>query len=110
MTREPLRKKIREIQAEIARLGPLRPGTVYAGYSVCGKPGCRCGRAKDPVKHGPYHYVSYTFGGKSFTEFVAKKDVAKVRREVATYERLMGLVKALVACHLQRARMEKEES
>lgn len=110
MTREELQKKIRRLQREIARLGPLRPGTLYAGYSVCGKPGCRCGRAKDPVKHGPYHYLSYTFQRKSYTEFVSGKDVRKVRGEVATYERLMGLVKSLVAHHLERARMEKEES
>ena len=41
---------------------------------MCGKPECRCVRRKDPIKHGPYHYLSYTFEGKSHTggdEFAA---------------------------------------
>ena len=109
-TRRQLDREITRLQKAIAALGPLRPGTLYARLNVCGRPGCRCGRAVDPVKHGPYHYLSYTFQGKSHTEFVSEKDLAEARQQVGNYRRLRELVERLVACSLERARLAKEKS
>lgn len=107
MNEKNLQRKIDRIKGEIAGLGPLRPGTLYERRSVCGKPGCRCTRAKRPIKHGPYHYLSYTFKGKSYTEFVRAKEVAAVREEIGNYRRLMKLVKLLVDCSIKLARLRK---
>jgi len=108
MSHKQVQKKIRQIQRKLADLGPLRPGTLYERPNVCGKPGCRCKREKNPVLHGPYHYLSYTFEGKSHTEFVSQKEVPKVRQEIHNYERLVKLVKQLVKYNLQLAKLEKE--
>jgi len=110
MKSQSIGKRIERIVGEIGRLGPLRPGTVYVRESVCGKAGCRCSRAKNPVRHGPYHYVSYTFRGRSHTEFVPRGQLRRVRAEIRTYRRLMELVESLVACHLERARAARDES
>lgn len=110
MSSRRLRGEIARLQREIAALGPLRPGTLYSRPNVCGRPGCRCGRATNPVRHGPYHYLSYTFQGKSYTEFVSAKDLAKVKEQVRTYKRLRRLVERLVACNIELARLAKEES
>jgi hypothetical protein len=110
MNRQGLQRQIERIKGEIAGLGPLRPGSLYTRHSVCGKPGCRCARAKDPVKHGPYHYLSYTFQGKSHTEFVRQGQLARVQREIRTYGKLMELVGRLVTCHIELARWPEEES
>lgn len=104
-----LENKIKSIKQEISRLGPLRPGTLYERRSVCGKPGCRCSREREPVRHGPYHYLSYTFEGKSYTEFIRAKEVRRVKREIRNYHRLMELVKMLVSYSIKLARSRKEE-
>ena len=64
MSTKTFQRSIARIKREIIELGHLRPGTLYSRYSVCGKPGCRCARKRKPLKHGPYHYLSYTFAGK----------------------------------------------
>lgn len=88
MSTKPHQRSIERIKDQIAQLGPLRPGTLYTRYSVCGKPGCRCARKRKPVKHGPYHYLSCTFEGKSYTEFVPAERLQQVRTEVSNYNRL----------------------
>lgn len=108
-TRKKLHGEIARIQREMAALGPLRPGNLYSRHSVCGKPGCRCCRAEGPVPHGPYHYLSYTFKGKSHTEFVSKRDLAEVRQQVCTYKKLRRLLERLVECNIELARLPKEE-
>ena len=109
-TRRELEHEIAGIQKALASLGPLRPGSLYSRYNVCGRPGCRCGRAENPVKHGPYHYLSYTFQGKSHTEFVSAKDLAKVQEQTRTYNTLRALVGRLVECNIALARLRKEHT
>jgi hypothetical protein len=107
MTLSKLERIIQKIKKDIPSLGPLRPGTLYESHSVCGKPGCRCRREKNPVKHGPYHYLSYTFQGKSYTEFVTKEKVKAVREEVRNYKKLIELVKRLIDYSIKLARLRK---
>ena len=107
MSERHLQKRIDQIKREIVDLGPLRPGTLYTRYSVCGKPTCRCTRKKKPVKHGPYHYLSYTFEGRSYTEFVPTKRLQVVKKQVNNYDRLMRLVKMLVRSSIKQSRLRK---
>ena len=104
-----LERRVEQIKAELAGLGLARPGTLYERTSVCGKPGCRCVRKDRPVRHGPYHYLSYSFDGRSHTEFVAKSRLAEVQGEVANYERLTALVKELVATNIKLSKLRKEK-
>jgi hypothetical protein len=108
-SRRKLQAEITRTQREIAALGPLRPGNLYSRHNVCGKPGCRCCRPDNPVKHGPYHYLSYTFKGKSHTEFVSKRDLPKVTEQVRTYAEFRRLAERLVECNIALARFGKEE-
>ena len=104
-----LEAEIAMLQRGIAELGPLRPGSLYSRLNVCGKPGCRCGRPVNPVKHGPYHYLSYTFKGKSHTEFVSERDVPKVAEAVRAYKEFRRLADRLVECNIALARLRKEK-
>ena len=110
MTRDELQAKIERIKGEIAALGLLRPGSIYERENVCGRPGCQCGRKKNPIKHGPYHYLSYTFEGKSHTEFVRQGQLTRTREQIRNYEKRMRLVKELVQVSIQLARLLKDES
>lgn len=106
---QKFKKKIESIKKRIYALGDLRPGTLYTRYSVCGKPGCKCTRSKNPVKHGPYYNLSYTFQGKSHTEFIRHEEVKRIEEEIRNYEKLMKLVKELIDCSIQLSRYRKEK-
>src|SRR5919198_1516505 len=76
-----LEQRIHSIKHEIAALGDLRPGALSLQYNVCGSPSCRC-KADPPLKHGPYPQVSFTWHGKSTTQFVREDDVEEVRQQL----------------------------
>jgi hypothetical protein len=109
-TRQTLLREIGRIQQELGGLGPLRPGNLYVRRSVCGKPGCRCGRPRNPIKHGPYYYLSYTLDGKSHTEFIRAHQVAAVKLQVHHYKRLTGLVKRLIEANILLSRLPEEDA
>ena len=104
-----LEARIARIKTALATLGALRPGTLSAQYNVCGKPGCRC-KADPPQKHGPYYQVSFTWQGKSHSEFVRREDLATVRHQVGTYQRLQSLVDAWIATALELAHLQRHEA
>jgi hypothetical protein len=88
---ESLDKRIQKIKQRIAALGDLRPGAISQQYNVCGNPGCRC-KATPPIKHGPYHQLSFTWKGKSSTRFVRDEEVPQVEKQLDNYRRLRELV------------------
>ena len=101
--------KIARIKATLAALGDLRPGTLSLQYNVCGKPACRC-KARPPRKHGPYYQVSFTWQGKSQSQFVRREDVPAVRRQLRNYQRLRSLVDHWVAVALELSRLRLTEA
>lgn len=102
-----LQQRIEEIKAEITALGPLRPGTLSRQYNVCGTPGCRCKEDPDQ-RHGPYHQLSYTWNGKSRSEFVREQEIARVQEQVRTYAHLRSLVDQWVDAAIELARLERQ--
>lgn len=89
---QSLQQRIRTIQAEMAALGPIHPGSLSQQYNVCGNPACRCKDPRRPQKHGPYYQLSYTWRGKSTTRFVRPLRVEAMRAKLATYKRLRELI------------------
>ena len=80
--------------------------SLYKQYNVCGKPGCRC-KADPPQKHGPYYQVSFTWQGKSHSEFVRREDLAMVRQQLGTYQRFRSLVDTWIATALELAQLQR---
>lgn len=106
--RESLEQRIEKIKAEIAALGDLRPGAMSLQYNICGNPKCRC-KATPPIKHGPYPQVSFTWRGKSTTQFVRKEDVPEVRQQLRNYRRLRKLMQRWVTLAMQLSRRRLDE-
>jgi len=106
--RAALEQRIEEIKAEIATIGSLRPGTLSRQYNVCGTPGCRCKEDPDQ-RHGPYHQLSYTWHGRSRSEFVREQELTRVEEQVRNYARLRSLVDQWVDAAIELARMEREK-
>jgi len=97
-----LEAKIDVLKQELLTLGDLRPGTLSEQYNVCGKAGCAC-KADPPRKHGPYYQVSFTWQGRSHTQFVRQENVATTRQQLRNYEKLRALVEAWIAAGLELA-------
>ena len=103
-----LQHRIDAIKAAIAALGPLRPGTLSRQYNVCGTPGCRC--KDDPAqRHGPYHQLSYTWHGRSRSEFVRESELVRVQEQLRTYARLRELVDQWIDAAIELARLERQQ-
>ena len=99
-----LEQRIQSIKHEIVTLGDLRPGALSMQYNVCGNPSCRC-KADPPIKHGPYPQVSFTWHGKSTTQFVRDADVGEVRQQLENYRRLRDLVDEWIGLALELSRL-----
>ena len=88
---QTLERRISKITAQLAQLGDLRIGSLSEQYNVCGRAGCRC-KASPPIKHGPYHQLSFTRKGKSSTRFVRRGELTTVKQQLRNYEKLRKLV------------------
>ena len=105
---EFLEERIQSIKGKIAALGDLRPGAMSLQYNICGNPSCRC-KADPPVKHGPYPQVSFTWHGKSSSQFVRQEDVEEVRQQLENYHRLRDLVDEWISLALELSRLRLRE-
>lgn len=103
-----LQAQILKIKQEIACLGELRPGNLSRQYNVCGKPACRC-KATPPSKHGPYYQLSFTWQGKSRSQFVRREDLPAVRQQLRNYRRLRQLVGSWIDLGMELSRLSLEE-
>jgi hypothetical protein len=109
-------KKIKQLQGRITRikkklsqLGDLRPGTLSRQYNVCGNPSCRCKDPDDPKKHGPYYQLSYTYRGKSRTEFVRKEVVQEEKKRIRNYVIFRQLTQEWIDLSVEMARLRREQ-
>ncbi len=102
-----LQNRIEKIKQKILNIGDIKPGSISEQYNVCGTPGCSCKNKKDPKKHGPYYYLSYTFNGNSVTEFVKKEDLRVIRKSLDNYRSLKSLTNQWVELSIRISRLKK---
>ena len=102
MTKEE--RRIEQLKAKLAQLGPMLPGSISEQWNVCGTPGCRCKDPDKPMRHGPYYQLSFTVGGKSSTMFVKKENLTEARRRLQRYQQFKTLNTELVHAHIALAR------
>jgi hypothetical protein len=88
-----LDQRIEKIKAELAALGPMRPGSLTRQF-------------KDPkARTGAYYQLSFTLDMKSRTDYIPHQCLAQVRSEVANYKRFKTLSVAWVAASIERSRL-----
>src|SRR3989304_2264124 len=105
---QSLKNKSQKIKQQIAALGALRPGALSQQYNICGNPSCRC-KATPPVKHGPYYQISFTWKGKSTTQFVRDDDVPEAQQQLENYRRLRELVEEWITLSVELSRLRIRE-
>ena len=85
-------KRIRRIQAHIARFDFVCSGTLLTRTKVCGKAGCRC--ATDPeARHGPYHEWSRREGGRLVHSIVSSSEARVLGRAIRNYRAIQRLLR-----------------
>src|SRR2546428_13297792 len=105
---ESLQTRIQKIKEEIAILAELRPGSLSRQYNVCGNPDCRC-KAKPPKKHGPYYQLSFTWQGRSKSQFVRTEDLPDVKKQLRNYKRLRELVDTWIGLGMELSRLKIDQ-
>jgi hypothetical protein len=89
-------RQIQRIQTQLAKLGPMRPGTLSRQY-------------RQPERQqGAYYQLSYTYQMRSHTEYVPKREVAIVRKEIAVYQRYKKLTAQWIDLALRRSRLRMQ--
>ena len=89
-------RRIQRLQAQLAQLGPMRPGTLTRQYR------------RPQQQQGAYYQLSYTYQMKSHTEYVPKDQVGILRKEIAVYRRHKQLTAQWIDLALQRSRLRMQ--
>ena len=97
-------KRIKQLEASLAKINPMLPGGITEQWNVCGKPGCRCKDPDHPRKHGPYFQLSFTIGGKSSSMFLKREQLAIARRCLRNYSQFKKLTEQLLQARIAWAR------
>ena len=104
MSEQSIENRIQKIKQQIAALGDIRPGALSQQYNICGNPTCRC-KANPPVKHGPYYQISFTWKGKSQSQFVRDDDVEQARQQLENYHQMRELIDEWVTLAVDLSRL-----
>ncbi|SRR6266404_2865985 len=91
-------RQIQRLQTQLAKLGPMRPGTLTRQYR------------QPELQQGAYYQLSYTYQMRSHTEYVPKREVATVRKEIAVYQRYKKLTAQWIDLALHRSRLRMQSS
>jgi hypothetical protein len=88
-----IEKEIRTLQRRLASIGNMRPGTLSVQY-------------RDPAaQKTPFNQISYTYQGRSRSEYVRPENLATVRREINAYKRFKALCSRIVDCSIRASRL-----
>ena len=101
---QSIENRIQKIKQQIAAIGEIRPGALSQQYNVCGNPTCRC-KADPPIKHGPYYQISFTWKGRSQSQFIRDDDVDQARQQLENYRHLRDLIEEWVTLAVDLSRL-----
>ena len=105
-------RRYRQLCAALARIGPVKRGSLYKTYTGCGSPGCHC--HQDPrARHGPYWYWTSRIAGKSQCRKLGGEPLKLYRRYTANYRTLKQALRRIerasdqiLICQLQLAQAQ----
>lgn len=96
-----LTRKVQSLKDKIGSIGEMYPGSISQQYNICGTAGCKCKDKKNPVKHGPYSNLNFTFKGKSRTKFIRKELLHEFKQYTANYKKFRSYVDQLIECNME---------
>ena len=100
-TETQLMKRMQVLKDKLVGVEEMYPGSLSKQYNICGTPGCKCKDKKNPIKHGPYTNLSYTFRRKNHTKFIRKDLEQNFKRFTSNYKRFREHVEELLECNMK---------
>ncbi len=85
--------RFRDLQRQIAALGPIFTGTITRRMKLCGKPRCACHTDPD-ARHGPYLEWSRREGGRFVSTSVTPESAETLVRGITEHRKLDDLIAA----------------
>jgi len=108
-TTKDLERKIQLLKKKLIAIGEMHPGSLSEQYNVCGKAGCKCKDKANPVRHGPYTKLSFTFQGKSGSKFIRKECIKDFERFTSNYRTFREYVEQLVQYNIELIKLGDQE-
>lgn len=89
-----IQNRIDSIQAQLAKLGPMRPGCLSLQY-------------RNPEeKTGANYQLSYTYQMRSKTDYIPAQLVPQIKREIAEYKHFRKLSADWIALCIELSRLK----
>ena len=86
-------KAIRTLKQRLVSLGDMRPGTLSVQF-------------RNPAERKiPFNQISYTYRGKSRSEYVRTENLKAVRREIKAYKRFKWILNRLIDLSIRASRI-----
>lgn len=70
-------------------------GSIREHGNICGTPGCRCKRKKNPILHGPYKYLSFRGSRSNHSIMISGGREEKVEESINNYKKIMEAIKTI---------------
>jgi hypothetical protein len=100
--RQPPDPRLQALQAKLAQIGPVLPGTINVAMNRCGKPNCAC--HQDPPRlHGPYITWTRKVHGKTVTRRLTAEQLERYQPWFENNRRLRQLISELEALCIRAA-------
>jgi hypothetical protein len=98
----PPESRLAELQAQLAAIDFVLPGTINIAVNRCGKPNCAC-HADPPRLHGPYITWTRKVKGKTVTRRLTAEQLERYQPWFENNRRLRQLIGELETLSLQAA-------
>ncbi len=90
-------ERLRTLLRELAEIENMRPGTLSVQY-----------RKPEEEKY-PFHQHSYTFKGKSRSEYVRSENLAAIQGEIEAFKRFKALSEEIIELSIEASRIRCKE-
>jgi hypothetical protein len=107
--RQETQRQRGELHEQLRGLGfeHLMRGSIVERRRKCGRASCAC--ARDPDARHPERYLSVSLDGRTVAIHLRLEDEERVRKAIAAYARLWGIVNGLTICEVADLRREASE-
>lgn len=89
-----MRRLAKRLSTEAGLIRWVASGNLVQRYTVCGKPGCRCG-ADPPQRHGPYWQWTKKVAGRTVTRRLGDEEAQLFQQWVGDRQRLQATLAAM---------------
>ena len=102
MSRSKLEMDYRKLKEHFLKLGFACDGSLSKVFQECGKPACRCHKAKR-YRHGPYYLWTRKVKGKTVTRQISSEHASLCREWLDNNRRLNTLIRGMRTLTLRAA-------